>query len=78
MQDEWPEYIGVEVEPSPAAARNDLAERWTRLSLTAALEHLAHRREQVRTLRRLAAVLAALALVEGGILLGLLLKFLSG
>jgi hypothetical protein len=46
--------------------------------LTAALEHLSHRREQVKSLRRRAAIIAASALIEGGVLLGLLLRYLSG
>ena len=78
MHDDWPEYIYDAAEVTTAAPRPERAERWERLSLMAALEHLAQRREQVRALRRLAALFAALALVEGGILLGLLLRYLSG
>jgi ABC-type sulfate transport system substrate-binding protein len=78
MHDEWPEYIDDAAEVAIATPRTDLASRWNQLSLISALEHLSQRREQVRTLRRRAAIFAALALVEGGILLGLLLKYLSG
>ena len=78
MQDEWPEYIGGEAEVKTNAPRVDLAEHWNSLCLTAAREHLSQRREQVRALRRRVAILAALALVEGGVLLGLLLRYLSG
>lgn len=77
MHDEWPEYIYESSEVATAAPRADIAERWNRLCLTAALEHLARRREQVRSLRRLAVILAALALAEGGVLLGLLLAYLN-
>lgn len=76
MQEEWPEYIDDAAEVATSSPRNERAERWYELSLTAALEHLSQRREQVRVLRRRAAILAALALIEGGILLGLLLKYL--
>lgn len=78
MHDEWPEYIYEAGEVATGAPRSDLSERWNKLCLTAALEHLAQRREQVKSLRRRAAILMALALVEGGILLGLLLMHLSG
>lgn len=78
MHNEWPEYIYEAGEVATAARRPDPAERWDKLCLTAALEHLAQRREQVRTLRRRAAILLALALVEGGIILGLLLRYLGG
>ena len=77
MNEEWPDYIyeavvkTVAPDPAPAARRDEL-------NLTAALEHLSQRRRQVSALRRRAAVLAALALVEGGIILGLLLGQLGG
>lgn len=78
MHDDWPEYIYDAAEVVSAEPGPDRADRWNRLCLTAALEHLAHRREQARAFRRLAAIFAGLALVEGGILLGLLLRYLSG
>jgi hypothetical protein len=78
MQEEWPEYIDDAAEVATSPPRDDRADRWHQLSLTAALEHLAQRREQVRALRRRAALLTALAILEGGILLGLLLHYFSG
>lgn len=78
MHDEWPEYIDDGAEVASVSPRTDIADRWNKLNLAAALEHLAQRREEVRNFRRLAIVFGALALVEGGVLLGLLLKYLSG
>jgi len=78
MQDEWPEYVYEAAEVTTNPPRPDMADSRDRRSLLTALEHLAQRREQARTFRRLAAIFAALALVEGGILLGLLLQYLSG
>lgn len=75
MQEEWPEYIDVAAEVATSSPRDDRADRWHELSLRAALEHLSQRREQVRVLRRRANVLVALAILEGGILLGLLLHY---
>lgn len=77
MQEEWPEYIDDAAEVTTSPPRNERADRWYELSLMTALEHLSQRREQVRVLRRRAAVLAALAILEGGILLGLLLQYFS-
>ncbi len=78
MNEEWPDYIyeaevttRAEPQPDPAARRYEL-------NLTAALEHLSLRREQVYTLRRRVVVLAAAALIEGGIILGLLLAHFGG
>jgi hypothetical protein len=78
MHDEWPEYLHETVETAAPALRPDLTDRWNRLCLTAALEHLSQRREQVKTLKRRVALFMALALVEGGILLGLLLRYVGG
>lgn len=90
MQEEWPDYlheVGERAAPTPRptpaplsgpGTRPDRAEHWNRLCLTAALEHLSQRRQQVETLKRRCAILAALALLEGGVLLGLLLRYLSG
>jgi hypothetical protein len=78
MNEEWPDYIyeaEVVTATSPATSPDV---RRGELNLTAALEHLSLRREQVYSLRRRAAVLAAVALVEGGIILGLLLGHLGG
>lgn len=72
MNEEWPDYI-YEAEVTTAGPGPGAAARRDELNLTAALEHLSLRREQVYTLRRRVAVLAAVALVEGGIILGLLL-----
>lgn len=77
MNEEWPEYI-YEAEVTTATPGPDHAARRHELNLMAALEHLSQRREQVYSLRRRAAVLAALALIEGGIILGLLLGHLGG
>ncbi len=77
MNEEWPDYI-YEVEVQTAAPGPDAAARRNELNLTAALEHLSQRREQVYALRRRAAVLAALVLVEGGVILGLLLGHVGG
>lgn len=78
MHEEWPEYIDDGAGVASVPPRTDIADRWNKLNLTAALEHLAQRGEQVRNFRRLAVVFGALALIEGGVLLGLLLKYLSG
>ncbi len=78
MHDEWPDYIYEAEEVATAAPGPEVDDRWNKLCLTAALEHLSQRRQQVESLRRRAAVLTALALVEGGIILGLLLRYLSG
>ena len=88
MHDEWPDYLYEAGEAAastlrpetvrPETARPDRVERWNELCLAAALEHLSQRREQVYVLRRRLVICAALALVEGGVLLGLLLRYLSG
>ncbi len=78
MQEEWPDYLYEAGERAVSTSQTDRAERWNELCLSAALEHLSRRREQVDTLRRRAAALTALALVEGGVLLGLLLYYLIG
>ena len=76
MNEEWPDYI-YEAEVTTAAPEPDPAARREELNLTAALEHLSLRREQVYALRRRAAVLAAAALAEAGVILGLLLGCLN-
>ncbi len=84
MHDEWPDYLYEAGEAAtstlrPEALRPDPADRWNKLCLTAALEHLSQRREQVKSLRRWAVIFAALAVAEGGVLLGLLLlRYLGG
>ena len=77
MEEEGPDYIH-EAEVTTATPGPDPAARRHELNLMTALEHLSQRREQVYVLRRRAAVLAVVALVEGGILLGLLLGHLGG
>lgn len=77
MDEEWPDYIH-EAEVTTAATDPDPDARRHELNLITALEHLSQRREQVYALRRRAAVLAVVALVEGGIILGLLLAHLGG
>ena len=78
MNEEWPDYIYDACEVATAERRPDPAARWNELCLRSALEHLARRREQVYSLRRRVKIFFALALVEGGILLGLLLRHLGG
>ena len=78
MHDEWPDYLHEVGEAATSTLRPDPTDRWNKLCLAAALEHLSQRREQVKALRRRAFIFAALAIVEGGILLGLLLRYLSG
>jgi hypothetical protein len=77
MNEEWPDYI-YEAGVTAVAPDTDPAARRNELNLAAALEHLSQRRAQVYALRRRAAILTALAIVEGGIILGLLLGQLNG